>query len=294
MRTDESRIPSRAREVLAHVRSLGILSAWLGILGISGQLGAGLGMAGHFLGGSTREREERGEDGPGGDAERQDICCKCQVLALTWRSLVCLGAAWHGCSAVSGLAEGRCGRGAQGPGWRCCVALCRAHGPFDLWRLHQQVRPAGGRLARLANGRRLASEPRLPRVCQALRQCYCHEREGVIKTERPAVLVKSAVDQFSPLHHLEALQQVDSLWQQVLGLFSCPDRIARVPCCVPLLPDFLGTPRPQPLHRHAHFGLGAPAASSHPALGGLGKKWDRLFCLRTQPNAPTTSTHTTT
>ena len=207
MRTDESRIPSRAREVLAHVRSLGILSAWLGILGISGQLGAGLGMAGHFLGGSTREREERGEDGPGGDAERQDICCKCQVLALTWRSLVCLGAAWHGCSAVSGLAEGRCGRGAQGPGWRCCVALCRAHGPLDLWRLHQQVRPAGGRLARLANGRRLASEPRLPRVCQALRQCYCHEREGVIKTERPAVLVKSAVDQFSPLHHLEALQQ---------------------------------------------------------------------------------------
>lgn len=157
---------------------------------------------------------------------------------------------------------------------------------INLWRLHQQVRPAGGRLARLANGRRLASEPRLPRVCQALRQCYCHEREGVIKTERPAVLVKSAVDQFSPLHHLEALQQVDSLWQQVLGLFSCPDRIARVPCCVPLLPDFLGTPRPQPLHRHAHFGLGAPAASSHPALGGLGKKWDRLFCLPTQPNAP--------
>ena len=103
----------------------------LGILGISGHFWAAghgwalLGIAGHSLGrtqerGEGRGRERRGL--PGGKPERQDSCSKCQGLALTWRSLVCLGAAWHGCSAVSDPAESR-------RGWACRAGAVTRGGP---------------------------------------------------------------------------------------------------------------------------------------------------------------------
>jgi hypothetical protein len=62
---------------------------------------------------------------------------------------------------------------------------------------------SGPRVEALANGGNLASEAQTAkRVCQGPHPMYCHESKGVIKTEWPAVLLRSNIDLLSLLQQL--------------------------------------------------------------------------------------------
>ncbi len=211
----------QARESMEGKATEGPHEAWAGWAGWAfwapGQSWAGsAGWA--FLGTRVTSRQ-----GPLGPTDRQDLCCKYQALALTWRLLAALGDAWRALARL-------------GIPWRRSRAV----------RYRAQTRPlpyrrvprAARGVKRAANQGGSAGEPRLPRLCQALRQCYCHEGEGVIKTERPAVLLKSSVDRFSPLHHRRrALRRQFALasWAG-FSLLRLPDRVFATLAWRPLTP----------------------------------------------------------
>lgn len=122
---------------------------------------------GHFWAGWAKRVTKR-QGRRGAKERRQDVSYKYQALALT---RLLLGIPWRPSRSV---------RSRRHTGGKLLVCTLPFHQSVP-WAarepLHQPMRLAWH------------PRPRLPSTCQDIRQCYCHERECVIKTERPAVLL---------------------------------------------------------------------------------------------------------
>ena len=175
--------------------------------------------------------------------------------------------------------------------WRECRAVRLSPETSSL--LYHEVPRAARGVGRAANQRGSAAEPRLPRLCQALRQCYCHEGEGVIKTERPAVLSSRALIVFLLCITRERTarrQFAHASWAS-FSLLRFFDRIS----------DSAWRPLTPVQHRQSFLsllGLGTPTAQSSSArrsavLGKSGALGLRL-CIRGQTPPGHLTDHQTT
>jgi hypothetical protein len=117
----------------------------------------------------------------GGNEACQGICCEHQALALTWRRWA---RPWQTCRIVRAGAN--------------TASSCGGFGGATA-SAYQWVRRAARRCLPQPMRRAWHPRPRLPSVCQALRQCYCHEERRRNKGRTARRSAEVIVDRFSSL-----------------------------------------------------------------------------------------------